>query len=85
MGRRLLFYRAEKYVQLVQSASLLRLIAILSLPNEKANCALYALLPGLCCITQHPLLPKSGSPLGFVPVFKINADGGLSKSCTSFS
>nr|DAN99312.1 MAG TPA: hypothetical protein [Caudoviricetes sp.] len=28
---------------------------------------------------------NSGSPLGFIPVFKINAAGGLSKSDTCFS
>ena len=82
---RLLFYKAEKYAQPLQASVFLLLIAILSPPNEKANCAVYVLLPGLCCITQHPLPPKSGSPLGFMLVFKINAAGGLSKSYTSFS
>ena len=81
----LLFYKAEKYAQPLQASVFLLLIAILSPPNEKANCAVYVLLPGLCCITQHPLPPKSGSPLGFMLVFKINAAGGLSKSYTSFS
>ena len=81
----LLFYWAEKYFQALQESVFFVLIAIFSQPNEKANCAVYISLPGLCCITQHPLLSNSGSPLGFIPVFKINAAGGLSKSDTFFS
>lgn len=82
--KRLLFYWAEKYFQTLQESAFFVLIAIFSQPNEKANCAVYVLLPGLCCITQHPLPSNSGSPLGFISVFKINAAGGLSKSDTCF-
>ena len=82
---RLLFYWAEKYFQALQESVFFVLIAIFSQPNEKANCAVYISLPGLCCITQHPLLSNLGSPLGFISVFKINAAGGLSKSDTFFS
>lgn len=81
----LLFYWAEKYFQALQESVFFVLIAIFSQPNEKANCAVYISLPGLCCITQHPLLSNLGSPLGFISVFKINAAGGLSKSDTFFS
>lgn len=81
----LLFYFVTKYFQSVHSSLVVFLrIAILSLPKEKASCAVKCAAPGLCWITRHPFEPSSGRPIGSTLVSNMTELGGLFRSATLF-